>query len=59
MQLKIDVLPAPFGPITAKISFEWTVKDTPSIAFTPANDRWMSSMSMIGAPGSPPPGRTS
>jgi hypothetical protein len=36
-QLKIDVLPAPFGPITANSSPRPTVKLTPFSAVTPPN----------------------
>ncbi len=36
--LKIEVLPAPFGPMIANSSLPPTVNDTPSMAFTPAND---------------------
>ena len=35
MQLKIDVLPAPLGPIIAKSSFDLTLKLTSSRAVTP------------------------
>jgi hypothetical protein len=35
MQLKTEVFPAPFGPITASSSLRFTSKDTPSIAWVP------------------------
>jgi len=47
--LKIDVLPAPLGPMIANSSLPPTVNDTSSMAFTPANDNWTSSNSSTGA----------
>ena len=48
MQLKTLVLPAPLGPMTAKISPLLTVKPTPSSAVIPPKCREMSCSSRIG-----------
>ena len=41
MTLSIDVLPAPFGPMMARISPFRMSKETPRIAFTPPNESEM------------------
>ena len=48
MQLKTLVLPAPLGPMTAKISPLLTVKPTPSSAVIPPKCRETSRSSRIG-----------
>ena len=47
--LKIDVLPAPFGPMIANNSPGCTSNDTPSIAVTPPKRNVMSSTLSNGA----------
>ena len=48
MTLKIDVFPAPFGPMIANSSLRPTSKLTPSMALTPANRSRTSSNRRIG-----------
>ena len=53
MQLNALVFPAPFGPMTAMISFSWAEKVSPSTAFTPPKTicrSLTSSTTLIGRP---------
>src|SRR5882762_2672039 len=50
MTLSIEDLPAPFGPMMARISCSWTSKETPWSATTPPKASEMSSISRIGVP---------
>ena len=53
--LKIDVLPAPLGPMMANSSPGWTLNDTSSIAITPPNRNPISSTSNNGSAITRPP----
>ena len=53
--LKIDVFPAPLGPMMANSSPGSTVNDTSSIAITPPNRNPISSTSSNGSAITPPP----
>src|SRR5262245_51571679 len=50
MTLSIELLPAPFGPIMARISCSSTLNDMFVNAWTPPNLREIESSSRIGAP---------
>ena len=49
MMLSNDVLPAPFGPMMARISPSATVRSTPASATTPPKDKSMPSSASSGA----------
>jgi len=51
MVLNSEVLPAPFGPITAVMLPGWTAKPTPPSARTPPNDSVRPSTSSKGPVG--------
>jgi len=48
MQLKIEVFPAPLGPMIAWMLPFSTLIETPLIAFTPPKERLMSSIRSSG-----------
>ena len=50
MTLSSEVLPAPFGPMIARISCRRIARLTPLSACTPPNERLISSASRIGSP---------
>jgi hypothetical protein len=54
MQLSIELLPAPFGPMMARISCSRTSKLMSVSAFTPPNDRLMFWMSRMTSPAARP-----
>src|SRR5580765_234476 len=52
MTFSMELLPAPFGPMMARISCSRTSKETPWSAFTPPKERDTSSTTRMGAPAS-------